>query len=763
MERDGICREAIRVLGLMSVWMVVGLVGSNAALAAHAYLWSDPIKTANRGVYGAGGREAVYAANKRHGGLPDIERVFNPDGAVEWEAETEPATIVPPALASDGSGYVVWVNGGAEVIEAINRAGTVRWGYRVPNGAAVTALVAGDDGAAYAAVTTGTGEELLRLSPEDGSVIFAKPLPQADDGISELFAEPNGVAAVSSTHALFLSQQGEITADAEPVPSGFATYWWAPGSSTVTSNNAGDLFVGSAPSTGSGELNTANGIAVTKVEPTGHVAWTAYTPTNGGAGAPTFLAALPDGGLAYDVSSQSIGVLNPDGSSRWSAENHDGYEGRMLTDDSGHLDLASLVNGATCSDNVKNCGGFHLEQLRATNGQVARVVSVVSTKDGDDDWFCGGLALGSQMFYVLDDPTAPGPNSCTPAGKPQLQTYALPETSGPYPTPPATTEPAGEIPPSTYVALGDSYSSGEGNPSYESSTELPGLDECHRSEEVAYSRLLDSALGLGPMTFKACSGAVTDDFFTTNLKNPVEGAQLDWLGPQTTTVTLTIGGDDGGFSYILQHCVEHLNWPPSSWPYIQGFGCAADATLVDETESRLKALEGAGTAFTPPPEVRPIHPLLEVIEVVHADAPNARIIVGGYPQLFGSNKKTYEASLLAPSGRACTVGHLYGVSLLPLLVDYLNAQWLNSLAKKLDAVIQLAVDVARRDGILVSYADPSKEFAGHALCDNGEPWFYPVELTIGENLLPEVEPGTFHPTAEGQILGYAPAFMKALK
>ncbi len=762
MRKNGICWSVIcGVSGLVLLWLVAGLIGSSTALA-HSYLWSVPIKTANRGVYGAAGREAVYAANSHSGGLLATERVFNSDGAVEWEVATEPTTIVPPALASDGSGYVFWTSGGVGVIEAINTAGIVRWSHTLPTGAALTGLVAGYDGAAYVSVAATAGREVMRLSLTDGSVTFTTPIPEADYGGGELFAEPSGVAVATATHVLFVSQQGQITADVDPVPSGNATGPWPAGSSTVTSNNAGDVFVGSASGSGSYPLETANGIAVSKVEPSGHVAWTVQTPSNGGAGATTSLAALPDGGVAYDVSSQSVGVLNADGTSRWSIENREGYDGRMLTDGSDHLDLASLVSGATCSDGIKNCGGFRIDQLQAAGGKLAHSVSVVSTKDPVYDWFCGGLALGSQMFYVLDDPAEPGPSFCTPSGKPQLQAYALPETAGPYPTPPATTEPEREIPPSTYVALGDSYSSGEGNPPYEPGTDVPGLDKCHRSEESAYSRLLDSALGLGPMTFKACSGAVTDDFFTTNLKNPAEGAQLNWLGSHATTVTFTVGGNDGGFANILERCIAGLNAHP---PFIQGFGCSADATLVNETETRLKALEGLGTAFTPSPEPRLIHPLLEVIKAVHADAPNARIVVGGYPKLFGASKRTYapwplvSPLGLAPSRKVCNVGELPGT----LVVEYLDAQWLNALAKRLDAIIALAINLAHQEGIAVSYADPTKEFAGHALCDTNVPWLYPVELTINEKLLPEVDPGTFHPTANGQVYGYATAFMQALK
>jgi hypothetical protein len=756
MARNGISRRTIgRAGGLAMLWLVLGLIGSNAALAAHSYLWSHPIKTANRGVYGVGGREAVYAANKRHRGLLDTERVFSPDGAVEWEVETEPTTIVPPALASDGSGYVVWVNGGTDVIEAISAAGIVRWSHVLPTGDAVTGLVAGYDGAAYVSVAATTGREVMRLSPADGSVTFATPIPEADYGGGELFAEPSGVAVATATHVLFVSQEGQITADIDPIPSGNATRWWPAGSSTITSNNAGDLFVGSAPGNGNYPLETANGIAVSEVEPSGHVAWTAQTPVNGGAGAATTLAALPDGGVAYDVSSQSVGVLNADGSSRWSTENREGYDGPMLTDGSGHLDLASLVNGATCSDNVKNCGGFHLEQLQAANGQLAHLVSVVSTKDPMYDWFCGGLALGSQMFYVLDDPTAPGPSSCTPAGKPQLQAYALPETAGPYPTPPTTTEPSGQNSRSAYVALGDSYSSGEGDPPYEALTENPGWNVCHRSE-AAYSDLLDRELALGPLAFGACSGAVTDDLFTPNTANH-EPAQFIYLLPDNTrTVTLTIGGDDMGFVEVLEHCIEGLRLG-NPWPYWQGAECSTSQALRDVLSARLNVLGGTSASSVDGGPL--IHPLSEVFAAIHAEAPKARIVVGGYPALFGAKGSHYE---LHPTStnvleRACPVWPGIGIPVYWVL--YSDAKWLNEEAQALDSVIQAAATAAATSGLPVKYAPPAK-FKGHGLCDSKEAWVHPLELGVSP-IGPE--PSSFHTTATGQLQGYEPAFAKALK
>src|ERR1700754_1011327 len=84
-----------------------------------------------------------------------------------------------------------------------------------------------------------------------------------------------------------------------------------------------------------------------------------------------------------------------------------------------------------------------------------------------------------------------------------------------------------------YVALGDSYSSGNGAGNYISSS-----GDCHRSNS-AYPALWASANSPSSFTFAACSGAVTTD---------VINSQLGSLNASTGLVTLTIGGNDAGFA-----------------------------------------------------------------------------------------------------------------------------------------------------------------------------------------------------------------------
>ena len=98
-----------------------------------------------------------------------------------------------------------------------------------------------------------------------------------------------------------------------------------------------------------------------------------------------------------------------------------------------------------------------------------------------------------------------------------------------------------------YVALGDSYSSGVGSGSYISSS-----GNCLRSTK-AYSALWAAAHSPSSYASVACSGATTNDVINN---------QVGTLSASTSLVSITIGGNDVGFSSVLENCVhrryEHL-------------------------------------------------------------------------------------------------------------------------------------------------------------------------------------------------------------
>lgn len=186
----------------------------------------------------------------------------------------------------------------------------------------------------------------------------------------------------------------------------------------------------------------------------------------------------------------------------------------------------------------------------------------------------------------------------------------------------------------TYVALGDSYSSGTGTFNYYSES-----GGCYRSPDSYVSYVADQ-LDLGVPLFAACHGAQTADFYNQN-PNTGEPAQISHLSEDTEVVTLTIGGNDAGFGKVMEECVHQ---PKNT----DGWGCSTNMALTTALEERFDALASNSPALAE--DGRPIYDLSSLYEDIATAAPNAKIYVGGYPRLFGSDIANYTANSNAPGG-----------------------------------------------------------------------------------------------------------------
>lgn len=149
---------------------------------------------------------------------------------------------------------------------------------------------------------------------------------------------------------------------------------------------------------------------------------------------------------------------------------------------------------------------------------------------------------------------------------------------------PSNPLPAITLPPyaPAYVALGDSYSAGEGVEPY-----LPDSDDinkhgnrCHRSTQAYAERLRFS--GGSQLRFRACSGAVIANMHTKQKTGPgvmVPPQLVDGiLGPDVGLVTITIGGNDAGFAHIVELCATNLRCSNEEF----------DDSFDDRQKSRLK-------------------------------------------------------------------------------------------------------------------------------------------------------------------------------
>lgn len=216
-----------------------------------------------------------------------------------------------------------------------------------------------------------------------------------------------------------------------------------------------------------------------------------------------------------------------------------------------------------------------------------------------------------------------------------------------------------------YVALGDSFAAGYGLPSKPD----PASQLCARSN-LAYPELLNGFRTLKHLDFVACSGATTKDLW--NL-------QLGALGASTRTVTVTIGGNDAGFSQL--GCLQT--------------GCDF-GQLSAAVEAALAALAGKVPSDT-------VASLPGILAAIQARAPHAKIFLTGYPELFGTRSQVFGTSLACP-------------------VAVADRTIVNGLAVRLNAVIKGSAAAARAGGVNVTYVGVARAFDGHGLCDSRVPF-----------------------------------------
>ncbi|MFE9597328.1 SGNH/GDSL hydrolase family protein [Streptomyces hokutonensis] len=274
---------------------------------------------------------------------------------------------------------------------------------------------------------------------------------------------------------------------------------------------------------------------------------------------------------------------------------------------------------------------------------------------------------------------------------------------------PLTGKPANSI-----VAMGDSYASGEGASGAGGTDFFPEtdhmdnvnsqlIDKCHRSK-LAWSRqatLPGSGTSIGALAdsldtqtdyhFIACSGARTYNILTSGQSHEVPQLYAGYLDQNTTLVTLSVGGNDARFSDVFTQCAygagteQCQNTAIGNKDPITGEDVAGDTgPLKDWAPTWLHD------------QVRPR--IRAVLTRIHDVAPNAKIILMGYPELLSGAKD-------------CVAG--IGMEE--------EAPWLNSVADMLDTEMGgAASDAKSQDGINAVFADPRNTFYGKTVCGNPE-------------------------------------------
>ncbi|WP_432824717.1 SGNH/GDSL hydrolase family protein [Dactylosporangium sp. CA-092794] len=227
-----------------------------------------------------------------------------------------------------------------------------------------------------------------------------------------------------------------------------------------------------------------------------------------------------------------------------------------------------------------------------------------------------------------------------------------------------------------YIALGDSYASGVGADSYTSES-----GSCQRSNN-AYPVLYNANVHPASYRSVACSGATTAD---------VVNSQLAALSSSTTLVSVTIGGNDIGFSSIMTTCV-----------LLGESDCvAAVQTAENKVRNELPAK------------------LAAVYNGIRSRSPSARVVVVGYPVFY-------------QLGTVCI-----GLSA-------------NSRAK-LDEGINLLDDTTKTAATAAGFkfADVRSIFVGHQLCSYGEKWLHALnilDISVSYHPTAAGQSGGYYPT-----------------
>ncbi|WP_091613022.1 SGNH/GDSL hydrolase family protein [Micromonospora mirobrigensis] len=220
----------------------------------------------------------------------------------------------------------------------------------------------------------------------------------------------------------------------------------------------------------------------------------------------------------------------------------------------------------------------------------------------------------------------------------------------------ALATPALAAPTDQYVALGDSYASGVGAGSYTTES-----GSCQRSTN-AYPALYNAYVQPASYRSVACSGARTTD---------VINSQLGALSSATTLVSVTVGGNDVGFSNIMTTCVL----------YSESQCVAAVQAAEDKARAQLPGL------------------LANVYNGIRGRSPSARVVVVGYPVFY-------------QLGTLCV-----GLSA--------------TSRAKINEGINLVDDITRTaaGNAGFRFADVRSIFVGHQLCSYGDKWLHALNYT----------------------------------
>ncbi|MFJ2213471.1 SGNH/GDSL hydrolase family protein [Streptomyces sp. NPDC101062] len=626
---------------------------------------------------------------------------------------------------------------------------TLKWKYPLSCGYDTSPSYAvGANGNIYSTARLSDGVHLIGLTPEAAAGQIA-PTKVLDVKISNdcsmmLRTYKDGIVlhGQSSGNAWYYSYSGKFLGQAT-----IGDVWYE------KQNAEGQLFAPSYVS-GSGFKSTS----VSRYDPTtGAVKWTVSASQPGADTNGVQLFPTPGGGVVVLLTEQDMvsdGV--PATPKTW-------HKALVTINASGQKVRSILLSDSIANSNNNLTGTFGGTYLTAESGGKVVVVREMNVDTGISyPATMPGISVQTYdpvnntwpyQQQILGDPNAPGGRygyaldtvSQQPANAVTNTLYVRARCSGgcAYPTPRklfaltvnglGTDYPQGPVitantatqpVPRSYVALGDSFSSGEGDPPFVDTT------ACNRSS-VAYPRVngLNPNLTLQLDKFVACSGAQTTHVLNGwNDSTHYEPSQVSALSSGSPKVaTITIGGNDIFFTDFAKACVlDTCNF--SSAKYNTSLNAINNTLGTSLTTTYKKLLEVTKTAGT-------------------------KVYVLGYPQVI-ANK-----TITDPGDARCP----YMYESVPVASGryWEDARAARDIVTKLNTKISdtvnavRALDADNQRLVFVSATGTNSPFAGHEVCGTGESYFNNVDQAL--NGLAYV----FHPNEKGQA-AYAQLVRQAI-
>lgn len=277
----------------------------------------------------------------------------------------------------------------------------------------------------------------------------------------------------------------------------------------------------------------------------------------------------------------------------------------------------------------------------------------------------------------------------------------------------------------TYVALGDSYASGQGNPGPTAHQWVDNFgvpwsvdDGCHRSS-VAYPMLVNTFLRSDKIipslsfNFLACSGATTGDLWNSGLpKRTRERLQLGWVTALANAriVTVTVGGDDLNFANVFANCI--VLGPHT----LHQCNSHSNDGWIADLHKNIVNLQAK---------------LVATYEQIQSAAPNAQLYVVGYPDILPPHPSTIQQHVTCP---------------LKTLLPTDGVGYLASNEQVLNTVVANAAAAVGAHYVNLNGASATS-FIGHSVCA-ANPWINGIKITLNSHVLDTSY--SFHPNRAGQ-------------